>query len=64
MSCQVSKSLLEIDVILCDALTRTHLQTVPSVPVLLVQILETVIGLKRLTEDLTRVRGLIILGIF
>jgi hypothetical protein len=59
MSCQVSKSLPEIDVILCDALIRTHPQTVPGVPVLLVQILETVIGLKRLTEELTRVRRLI-----
>jgi hypothetical protein len=59
MSCQVSKSLLKIDVILCDALTGIHPQTVPGIPVLLVQILETVIGLKRLTEELTRVRGLI-----
>jgi hypothetical protein len=59
MSCQVCKSLLEIDVILCDALTWTHPQTVPGVPVILVQILETIIGIKCLTEELARVRGLI-----
>jgi hypothetical protein len=58
MSCQVREGLLELDGVLCDALIGAHLQTVPGVTVLLVQILETVICLKRYTEKLTRVTKL------
>jgi hypothetical protein len=58
MSCQICQKLLEVDIKFCDALTGTHSQTVPGVPVLLVQILKSVVRLKRLTEILTRIRGL------
>jgi hypothetical protein len=59
MFCEVCQGLLKIDVVLTDALRRTHLYTVPGVPVLLVLVLQTVIGVKRLSEEFTRGRGLI-----
>jgi hypothetical protein len=59
MSCRVRKGLLEFDVVLSNVLRGTLLQTVPDVRELLVQILDSIICLKRLTEKLTRVRGLV-----
>jgi hypothetical protein len=59
MSCQVRKGLLELDVVLSNVLRGTLLQTVPGVSEFLVQILESMIRLKRLTKKLARVRGLV-----
>jgi hypothetical protein len=58
MFCQVREGLLELDLVLSNVLRGTLLQTVPGVSELLVQFLESIIRLKRLTEKLTRVRGL------
>jgi hypothetical protein len=47
MSRQVREGLLELDVVLSNVLRGTLLQTVPGVPKLLVQILESIIRFKR-----------------
>lgn len=46
------------DVVLSNVLVCALSHTVPGVPVLLVQILESVVLFKNLMEESTRVRGL------
>jgi hypothetical protein len=54
---QVCKGLLELDVVLANIL-GSLLEGIPGIPVLLLQVQESIVVLQGIPEELPRVRGL------